>query len=103
MTSELNAASSERGGIFLEFFALLRAQGVPVSVREWLTWLECMERGLIGADLSRAYTIGRAVLIKHERHLDTYDLCFAHYFSGAAAPSGTVGEGRHRWISTKAR
>ena len=76
------------GELFLSFFYLLRTNGVPVSVREWLTWLECMDKGLIGADLGRAYTIGRTVLIKHERHLDTYDLCFAHYFGGAEAPPG---------------
>ena len=79
---------AREGHLFLGFFELLRAQGLPVSVREWLTWLECLSRGLIAADLNRAYSIGRAVLIKHERHLDLYDQCFAHYFGGAEPPAG---------------
>ena len=85
--------------IFLDFFYLLRAQGVPVSVREWLTWLECIEKGLIAADLGRAYTVGRAVMIKHERHLDTYDLCFAHFFGDAPAPAG-LPNALEEWLST---
>jgi uncharacterized protein with von Willebrand factor type A (vWA) domain len=89
----------DTGMIFLEFFYLLRAQGVPVSVREWLTWLECIEKGLIAADLGRAYTVGRAVMIKHERHLDTYDLCFAHFFGDAPAPVG-LPTALDEWLSS---
>ena len=91
--------ASPPGALFLGFFSLLREQGLPVSVREWLTWLECLARGLIGADLNRAYSIGRAVLVKHERHLDLYDQCFAHYFGGAPAPAG-LHEGLDEWLQS---
>jgi uncharacterized protein len=87
------------GDVFLEFFYFLRAQGLPVSVREWLTWLECIEKGLIAADLGRAYSVGRAVMVKHERHLDTYDLCFAHYFGGTEAPLG-LHDALEEWLSS---
>ena len=87
------------GDVFLEFFYLLRAQGIPVSVREWLTWLECIEKGLVAADLGRAYSVGRAVMIKHERHLDTYDLCFAHFFGGAEAPLA-LHDAIDEWLSS---
>jgi uncharacterized protein with von Willebrand factor type A (vWA) domain len=83
---------------FLEFFYLLRAQGVPVSVREWLTLLECLAGGLVGADLSRLYAVARAVLIKRERHLDTYDQCFAYYFGGAEPPAG-LPSALDQWLS----
>lgn len=96
--AERGDSRSLSGGVFLDFFYLLRAQGVPVSVREWLTWLECMDKGLIAADLGRAYTIGRAVLIKHERHLDTYDLCFAHFFGNAPAPAG-LHDALNEWLA----
>ncbi len=87
------------GDVFLEFFYLLRAQGIPVSTREWLTWLECIEKGLVAADLGRAYSVGRAVMVKHERHLDTYDLCFAHFFGGAEAPA-TLHDAIDEWLNT---
>jgi uncharacterized protein len=87
------------GEIFLSFFYLLRAQGIPVSVREWLTWLECMDKGLVAADLRRAYSMGRATLIKHERHLDLYDQCFGHYFGGAPAPIG-LHSALEEWLSS---
>ena len=79
---------SSSGSLFLEFFYLLRQKGVPVSIREWMMWLTCLEKGAIGADLHRFYSTGRAILIKHERYLDLYDQCFAHYFGNAPAPQG---------------
>ena len=90
-------SEARKGRLFLDFFELLRSQGLPVSVREWLTWLECLSIGLVGADLTRAYSVGRAVLIKHERHLDLYDQCFAYYFGGAEAPPG-LHEALNSWL-----
>ncbi len=72
--------------LFLEFFYLLRRVGVPVSSREWLTFVEAMARGLVCADLHRFYAIARATLVKHERHYDLFDQCFVHQFAGAEAP-----------------
>ena len=91
MNAEQNPTNADRdvGMIFLDFFYLLRAQGVPVSVREWLTWLECMDKGLIAADLGRAYTVGRAVMIKHERHLGSkIHLTFFEYYSRSLSAPG---------------
>ena len=80
--------SKSSGFLFLDFFSLLRKQGVPVSIREWMMWLTCLSKGMIAADLHRLYSTGRAILIKHERYLDIYDQCFEHYFGNAPAPQG---------------
>ena len=37
--------------LFLEFFYLLRRSGLPVTTREWLTFVEAMDKGLIAASL----------------------------------------------------
>ena len=73
-------------GIFLDFFYLLREVGLPVSVREWLTLMEACDRGLVGANLTRFYSIARSILVKSEKHYDLFDQCFAHFFADAKAP-----------------
>ena len=78
--------SKSENALLLEFFYLMREVGLPVSLREWLTLMEACERGLIGASLTRFYTITRSILIKNEKHYDLFDQCFAHYFADAQAP-----------------
>ena len=82
------ADPSLREELFLDFFYLLRAQEIPVSTREWLMFVECLDKGLAAADLYRFYALARCTLIKSEQHYDLFDRCFAHYFSGAEPPAG---------------
>ena len=72
--------------LFLDFFYLLRTQGLPVSLREWRDLLCALELGLSAADLRRFHLVARATLVKHERHYDLFDQCFAWYFGDATAP-----------------
>ena len=74
------------GGLFLDFFYLLRRAGIPTSSREWLLFAEAIEKGLVAADLYRFYAIARATLVKSETHYDLFDQCFAHHFAGAPRP-----------------
>jgi hypothetical protein len=48
--------------VFTEFFYLLRAYGVPVTVTEWLTFMQALAGGLVAASLNDFYAVGRAVL-----------------------------------------
>ncbi len=72
--------------LFLDFFYLLRKAGLPVTTREWLTFVEAMAKGLVAADLHRFYALARATLVKSEKHYDTFDQCFAHFFVGSELP-----------------
>jgi uncharacterized protein len=72
--------------MFTEFFFLLRAYGVPVTVTEWLTLMEALAKGLAGSDLTRFYDLGRTVLVKSETYFDQYDQAFAHAFRGIESP-----------------
>lgn len=73
--------------LFLDFFFLLRRIGVPASTREWLMFVEALERGLVAASLDRFYAIARATLVKHERYYDLFDQAFSHYFLGTRPPA----------------
>jgi uncharacterized protein with von Willebrand factor type A (vWA) domain len=68
--------------MFLPFFEALRREGVPVSPREFLAFLEALAAGLPGPDPEGFYHLGRIALVKDERHLDRYDRAFSAAFSG---------------------
>ena len=68
--------------MFLPFFDTLRAARIPVSVREYLTFLEAVGTGMVTYDLDGFYYLARAAMVKDERHLDRFDQAFAHAFSG---------------------
>jgi uncharacterized protein with von Willebrand factor type A (vWA) domain len=71
--------------MFLPFFQTLRAEGVPVSLREHLALLEGMAAGLVTYDVEGFYHLARCVLVKDERHLDRFDRAFARSFGGLEA------------------
>jgi len=71
--------------MFLPFFDNLRNAGVPVSLREFLAFLEGMKAGLATYDIDAFYYLSRTVMVKDERHLDRFDRAFAATFSGLEA------------------
>ena len=68
--------------MFLPFFQTLRAIGVPVSLREYLAFLEGMAEGLVAYDVTGFYHLARICMVKDERHLDRFDRAFAASFQG---------------------
>jgi hypothetical protein len=69
-------------GMFTKFFHELKAAGVPVSLREYLTLVEAMEADLAERRVEDFYYLSRASLVKDERNLDKFDRVFAHVFKG---------------------
>jgi uncharacterized protein with von Willebrand factor type A (vWA) domain len=68
--------------MFLPFLDHLRREGVPVSLREFLTFLEALAEGLGRFDVEEFYHLARAAMVKDERHLDRFDRAFAAAFKG---------------------
>ncbi|MBC7163793.1 MAG: VWA domain-containing protein [Roseovarius sp.] len=68
--------------MFLPFFETLRKAGVPVSLREFLTFLEAMRAGLVTYDVDGFYYLARSAMVKDERHIDRFDRAFAQSFAG---------------------
>ena len=73
--------------MFLPFFDNLRKHGVPVSLREYLTFLEGMKRGLATYDVEAFYYLARSSMVKDERNIDKFDRAFAASFEGLEAIS----------------
>jgi uncharacterized protein len=68
--------------MFLRFFDHLRSGGVPVSLREYLTFLEALKTGLVTYDTEGFYYLARAAMVKDERNIDRFDRAFARTFDG---------------------
>ena len=73
--------------MFLPFFQTLRETGVPVTLKEFLAFLDTIEADLAGCDIDRFYYLARLTMVKDERHLDRFDRAFAQAFEGVEALS----------------
>ena len=72
--------------MFLTFFAELKGAGIPVSLKEYLTLMEALDKGLAACDAEQFYFLARAALVKDERHFDRFDRVFGHVFKGLVSP-----------------
>ncbi len=68
--------------MFLPFFDALRRNAVPVSLREYLAFLEGVAAGLVTYDTDGFYYLARTAMVKDERHIDRFDRAFAAAFAG---------------------
>lgn len=68
--------------MFLDFFLLLKNDGIPVTLKEYLVFLEALDNDVVGYDVTDFYYLCRSSMIKHEQHLDRFDMLFSAYFRG---------------------
>lgn len=68
--------------MFINFFYLLRARGLKVSINEWLTLTEALDKGLCRSSLVDFYYLCRSIIVKSETEFDKFDLAFAEFFRG---------------------
>lgn len=68
--------------MFLPFFENLREARVPVSLREFLGFLEGLKAGLATYDVESFYYLARTIMVKDERNIDKFDRAFAATFDG---------------------
>ena len=73
--------------MFLPFFDNLRSGGIPVSLREYLSFLEGVKRGLVTYDIEAFYYLARTAMVKDERNIDKFDRAFSATFKGLEAIS----------------
>ncbi len=66
--------------MFINFFFNLKAQGVPVSIHEWIALHEALALNLNETSLTRFYYMARAILVKNEVFYDRYDIAFLDTF-----------------------
>lgn len=68
--------------MFLIFFLKLKEARIPVSLNEFLTFIQALSLNFIQYDMNKFYYLARASLVKDERLIDRFDLVFSQYFKG---------------------
>ena len=68
--------------MYTKFFFELKKFGVPVSIQEFLTFLNCLQTNLTELEIEKFYFLAKASLVKHEKYFDTFDQIFSSNFNG---------------------
>lgn len=66
--------------MFLKFFHTLREMGLRVTLGEFLTLQEALEKGLCENSLTGFYYVARMILVKSETDFDKFDMAFDECF-----------------------
>ena len=56
--------------MFIKFFETLREKGLRVTLGEWLTFQEALDKGLCGSSMTGFYYTARMILVKSETDFD---------------------------------
>jgi uncharacterized protein with von Willebrand factor type A (vWA) domain len=98
--------------MLLDFFYTLRSAKLPVSVKEYLTLLEALQKGVVGPNtpepdsdeeasgyaIDDFYYLSRTALVKDEKHYDKFDRAFASYFKGVEMIADFTKEVPLEWL-----
>jgi hypothetical protein len=84
--------------MLIEFFLKLKAGGVPVSVREFLTLLEALQKQVVSGNVDDFYYLARACLVKDEKYFDRFDRVFGAYFKGVLDVEGIAALIPEEWL-----
>jgi len=68
--------------MLIRFFFMLREAGIKVSITEFLTLLEVLEKRIAGYSVEQFYYLARACLVKDEALFDRFDRVFSAHFKG---------------------
>ena len=66
--------------MFEEFLYTLRRGGLKVSLTEWMSLMEALDKGLHRSSFTGFYHLCRCLLVKNEADFDRFDRCFLQYF-----------------------
>jgi uncharacterized protein with von Willebrand factor type A (vWA) domain len=98
--------------MLIDFFYTLRSAKLPVSVKEYLTLLEALKKGVVGPNAPESldesessaykiddfYYLSRTALVKDEKHYDKFDRAFASYFKGVEMVADFTKEIPLEWL-----
>ncbi|MYM69012.1 VWA domain-containing protein [Pseudoduganella sp. FT55W] len=68
--------------MLIDFFFTLKDAKIPVTIKEFLTLLEAMQKQVVSGSLDDFYYLARLTLVKDEAHFDKFDRAFGLYFKG---------------------
>src|SRR6266545_1507595 len=75
---------------------------IPVSIKEWLTLLEAMQKDVISPSIDEFYYLSRTTLVKDEQNFDKFDRAFGEYFKGIESVAGVELDVPLEWLLKQA-
>jgi uncharacterized protein with von Willebrand factor type A (vWA) domain len=84
------------------FFVKLKNHKIPVSIKEWLTLLEAMQKDVISPSIDEFYYLSRTTLVKDEQNFDKFDRAFGEYFKGIESVAGVEFDVPLEWLLKQA-
>jgi len=84
------------------FFVKLKDHKIPVSIKEWLTLLEALQKDVISPSIDEFYYLSRAALVKDENNFDKFDRAFGEYFQGVESVAGIELDVPLEWLLKQA-
>ena len=84
------------------FFVTLKDHRIPVSIKEWLTLLEALQKKVISPSIDEFYYLSRATLVKDEQNFDKFDRAFGTFFKGIESIAGIAFDVPLEWLLKQA-
>jgi uncharacterized protein len=88
--------------MLIDFFLKLKSHRLPVSIKEYLTLLEAMQKNVISPSIDDFYHLSRTVLVKDEANFDKFDRAFGEYFRGIETLAGAEFDVPLEWLLKQA-
>ena len=73
--------------MLIDFFLKLKSHKLPVSIKEYLTLIEALQKGVIGPSVDDFYYLSRATLVKDEADFDKFDRAFGEFWASRPSPA----------------
>lgn len=84
--------------MFIDFFYYMRDHGLDVSLSEWLSLQEAMDKGLCHSSITEFYYVARMILLKSEKDFDKFDMIFDDYFKEIHVEYDDISDQMKRWL-----
>ena len=83
--------------MFTNFFYTCKAKGLSITLSEWLTLQEALDKGLGGSSLTQFYYLARMILVKSETDFDKFDMAFEETFKGIQSEN-EISKNMMKWL-----
>src|SRR5229473_943023 len=84
--------------MLIDFFLKLKSHKLPVSIKEYLTLLEAMDKKVIEPSIDQFYYLSRTALVKDEANYDKFDRAFAEFWEGIETIPGIETQIPLEWL-----
>ena len=93
---------SKDRSVLIDFLYKLKSHKLPVSIKEYLTLLEGLQKGVIGTSIDEFYHFSRIALVKDEALFDKFDRAFGEFWEGIETIPGIEGQIPLEWLLKQA-